>query len=62
MTSPIIVVGHRNPDNDSVASAVAYAYLKNRLAERAGTGETTALPEGGAGSARNACGTTRSAR
>ena len=40
MTSPIIVVGHRNPDNDSIASAVAYAYLKNRLAERLGTGET----------------------
>lgn len=24
-----IVVGHRNPDNDSICSAVAYAYLKN---------------------------------
>jgi len=26
---PIIVVGHRSPDNDSVSSAVAYAHLKN---------------------------------
>jgi manganese-dependent inorganic pyrophosphatase len=28
---PILVFGHKNPDNDSVASAVAYAYLKNAL-------------------------------
>lgn len=27
---PILVMGHRNPDNDSIASAVAYAYLKNK--------------------------------
>lgn len=26
---PILVFGHRNPDNDSVCSAVAYAHLKN---------------------------------
>jgi manganese-dependent inorganic pyrophosphatase len=26
---PILVFGHRNPDNDSIASAVAYAHLKN---------------------------------
>lgn len=26
---PIYVFGHRNPDNDSVCSAVAYAHLKN---------------------------------
>ena len=26
---PILVFGHKNPDNDSVASAVAYAHLKN---------------------------------
>jgi manganese-dependent inorganic pyrophosphatase len=29
--SSIVVVGHRNPDNDSIASAVAYAYLKNHI-------------------------------
>jgi manganese-dependent inorganic pyrophosphatase len=27
----ILVLGHRNPDNDSICSAVAYAYLKNQL-------------------------------
>jgi len=26
---PILVFGHKNPDNDSVSSAVAYAHLKN---------------------------------
>ncbi|MDR2587558.1 MAG: putative manganese-dependent inorganic diphosphatase [Coriobacteriales bacterium] len=26
---PIIVVGHRNPDNDSISSAVGYAHLKS---------------------------------
>ncbi len=34
MTSPVIVVGHRNPDNDSICAAVGYAYLKNELAAR----------------------------
>ena len=32
MASPIIVVGHKNPDNDSICAAVGYAYLKNELA------------------------------
>ena len=27
--APIIVVGHKNPDNDSICAAVGYAYLKN---------------------------------
>lgn len=31
---PVLVVGHRNPDNDSICSAVAYANLKNELATR----------------------------
>lgn len=40
MAAPIIVVGHRNPDNDSICSAVAYAHLKNELAKRdAGEGD-----------------------
>ncbi len=26
-----IVIGHRNPDNDSICAAVGYAYLKNQL-------------------------------
>ena len=32
--APIIVVGHKNPDNDSICAAVGYAYLKNELARR----------------------------
>lgn len=34
MERPIIVLGHKNPDNDSIASAVAYAYFKNEMAKR----------------------------
>ena len=26
---PVYVVGHKNPDTDSISSAIAYAYLKN---------------------------------
>lgn len=37
MPKPVIVVGHKNPDNDSICAAVGYAYLKNQLAKRAGT-------------------------
>lgn len=29
--SAIYVVGHKNPDTDSICSAIAYAYLKNKL-------------------------------
>ena len=39
MPTPIIVVGHRNPDNDSISAAVGYAYLKNELAKANGTSE-----------------------
>ena len=38
MSSPIIVVGQRKPDNDSICAAVGYAYLKNELARRAAHG------------------------
>ena len=34
--SSIIVVGHKNPDNDAISAAVGYADLKNELARRAG--------------------------
>lgn len=34
MAKPVLVVGHRNPDNDSICAAVGYAYLKNELAKR----------------------------
>ena len=40
----VLVIGHRNPDTDSICSAIAYAYLKNKInptmhyeARRAGT-------------------------
>ena len=29
----IFVIGHRNPDTDSVVSAIAYAYLKRQQGE-----------------------------
>ncbi|MDR0515173.1 MAG: putative manganese-dependent inorganic diphosphatase [Coriobacteriaceae bacterium] len=35
MAAPIVVLGHKNPDNDSICSAVAYASLKNQLERRA---------------------------
>lgn len=28
---PVYIVGHKNPDTDSICSAIAYAYLKNKL-------------------------------
>lgn len=34
MSLPVLVVGHKNPDNDSICAAVGYAYLKNELAKR----------------------------
>ncbi len=34
MSSPVVVVGHKNPDNDAICSAVGYAFMKNTLAER----------------------------
>jgi manganese-dependent inorganic pyrophosphatase len=37
MPTPILVVGHKNPDNDSISAAVSYAYLQNELAKRRGT-------------------------
>ena len=27
------VIGHRNPDTDSICSAIGYSYLKNALGE-----------------------------
>lgn len=35
MAKPIYVIGHRNPDTDSICSAIAYAQLKNALGEQA---------------------------
>ena len=28
----VVVIGHRNPDTDSICSAIAYAELKNKTA------------------------------
>ncbi|TWH49477.1 putative manganese-dependent inorganic diphosphatase [Sporomusa sp. KB1] len=33
MSKPIYIIGHRNPDTDSICSAVAYANLKTALGE-----------------------------
>lgn len=33
MTKPLYVIGHRNPDTDSICSAIAYAHLKKALGE-----------------------------
>ena len=41
---PVIVIGHKNPDTDSICSAICYANLKNKLGKgvhipcRAGVG------------------------
>lgn len=34
MAAPVVVVGHQNPDNDSICAAIGYAYLKNELEKR----------------------------
>lgn len=31
MMSKVYVIGHRNPDTDSICSAIAYSYLKNQI-------------------------------
>ena len=38
----IYVIGHKNPDTDSICSAISYAYLKNQM----GTGEYEAKRAG----------------
>ncbi len=35
MSSPVLVIGHQNPDNDSICAAIGYAYLRNELEKRA---------------------------
>lgn len=34
MSKPIYIIGHRNPDTDSICSAIAYTYLKDLLGEQ----------------------------
>ncbi len=31
MDKPVYVIGHKNPDADSICSAIAYSALKNKL-------------------------------
>lgn len=33
MKKEIFVIGHKNPDTDSICSAIAYAYLKNQISD-----------------------------
>ena len=35
MAAPIIILGHRNPDNDALSAAIGYAWLKNEVEARA---------------------------
>lgn len=35
MANPILVIGHRNPDTDSICSAIAYAHFKQAVGENA---------------------------
>lgn len=35
MARPLYVIGHRNPDTDSICAAIGYAHLKQRLGEPA---------------------------
>lgn len=35
MSNPILIIGHRNPDTDSICSALAYAHLKQAMGETA---------------------------
>ena len=28
---PVYIIGHKNPDTDSIASAIAYEYLKENI-------------------------------
>lgn len=45
MANQVFIVGHKNPDNDSIAAAVSYAYLKNALeAKKAEAGGRNMLP------------------
>ncbi len=32
----VYVIGHKNPDTDSICAAISYAYLKNEIAARDG--------------------------
>lgn len=39
MAEPIIILGHKNPDNDAISAAVGLAYYMNEMAKRQPEGE-----------------------
>ena len=39
MAEPIIIVGHKNPDNDAISAAVGLAFYMNEMAKRQPEGE-----------------------
>ena len=39
MAEPIIIVGHKNPDNDAISAAVGLAFYMNEMAKRQHEGE-----------------------
>lgn len=41
----VLVIGHKNPDTDSICSAISYAYLKNAVAARQAEEAWKAAPE-----------------
>ncbi len=46
MPNTVLVLGHRNPDNDSISAAIGHAYLRTKLAERDGNPEGLAFVPG----------------
>ncbi|MHC1722003.1 MAG: putative manganese-dependent inorganic diphosphatase [Aminipila sp.] len=34
LDTPVYVIGHKNPDTDSICSAIAYAHLKNQITDK----------------------------
>ena len=43
MNDYLYVVGHKNPDSDSICSAIAYASLKNEILDRVKKGDSEGL-------------------
>lgn len=40
MPNPVFIIGHKNPDTDSICAAIGYAYLKNQISP-----ENTYIPK-----------------
>ena len=50
----ILVIGHRNPDTDAIASAVGYAWVLNESARQRNSGESYLAARTGKVSAQTA--------